>query len=111
MEFQVEEDLEAQRMEFVDDARAVAREELETELHPGEVTGQRADESQGFLLGLHIEGEDESARRSHAFFMQTAGLSCQRKSSGDPAYFLAAFFGVGVLGKDEISKLKGLAGG
>jgi hypothetical protein len=55
-------------MEFVDDARTVTREELESELHPGEVAGERAGERQGFLLGLYVEGEDESARRSHAVF-------------------------------------------
>ena len=58
MQLEVEEDLEAERVEFVDDARSVTGEELQAEFHPGEVPGQGTSQGQGFLLRFDVEGED-----------------------------------------------------
>jgi hypothetical protein len=68
VELEVQEDLEAERMEFVDDARTMPGEELQAELHPLQFSDERPGERQCFFFGFYVEGEDESARRSHADF-------------------------------------------
>ena len=73
MQLEVEEDLEAQGMEFVDDARTMTREELQAEFHPGEVAGQGASQGQGFLLRFDVEGEDQAATGGHAVGLGAEG--------------------------------------
>lgn len=101
MKLEIEKDFETERMKFVDDTRPMAREELKSEFHPSELTGERASERQGLLLGLYVKGENKAARVSHSVFMETAGLYRQRKGAAR-AYFFAAFLGVGVLGREDI---------
>ena len=59
MQLQVEKDLEAERGEFVHDVRSVFREELQAELHPGELAGERREKFFRDVFVFEVDREDE----------------------------------------------------